>query len=164
MKNRIASILLVLLALSISAYSQTERENVAPTPGTAVRQTDKATVHFYRYKQYMGSALEPAIYCDDKVIAKMDNGTYFLAVLEPGKHILQSNDKQSGIELDMKPGEEYFVRVEIATGFWKGHGRLVMVPKEQGSFEIKKLKPLQKKKIVDNSIASSEDESLSPKN
>jgi len=122
-------------------------------------QTNKATVHFYRYKQFTGSALEPAVYCDDKVVAKMDNGAYFLALLEPGKHILQSNDKQSGIELDMKPGEEYYVRVEIAAGFWKGHGRLVMVPKEQGSFEIKKLKPLQKKKIVDSSIASTEDES-----
>jgi hypothetical protein len=158
MKNRVLPILLILLVFSASAYSQTERENTPPAPGTSALRTNKAIVHFYRYKQFTGSALEPAVLCDDKEVAKMDNGAYFLALLEPGKHVLQSNDKQSGIEMEFKAGEEYYVRVEIATGFWKGHGRLVMVPKEQGSFEIKKLKPLQKKKIVDSAVAFTEDQ------
>lgn len=158
MTNKISPILFVLFLFSVSVFSQTEREVVKSAAAVTARPTNKVIVHFYRYKQFTGSALEPAVYCDDKVIAKMDNGAYFLAFLDPGKHVLQSNDKQSGIEMDMKAGEEYYVRVEIATGFWKGHGRLVMVPKEQGSFEIKKLKPLQKKKIVDNTMVVSEAE------
>ena len=80
----------------------------------------------------------------------MGNGRYFGVKLDPGKRTFRSNDKQAGIELDVKSGEEYYVRVEIAAGFWKGHGRLVLVQKEQGAYEIKKLKPIDADKIKDN--------------
>jgi hypothetical protein len=89
----------------------------------------------------------------------MENGRYFAAKLEPGKHSFTSNDKQSGIDLDLKPGEEYFVRVEIAPGLAKGHGRLVLVPREQGGYELKsdKLKPLDANKVDDKQVVSVEE-------
>lgn len=116
----------------------------------------KATVHIYRYKQFVGSALAPSIYCDGAELARMENGRYFTAKLEPGKHTLTSNDKQSGIDLDMKAGEEYFIRVEIAAGFAKGHGRLILVPREQGGYELKadKLKPLDSNKVANKDVVS----------
>ena len=155
------ALLLLFLALAVSVFSQSEKQadTVKPSASpTLAAQENKVTVYFYRYKQYVGSALEPPVFCDDKMIAKMDNGRYFRAVVDPGKHTFQSNDKQSGVELDLKNGEEYYIRIEIAAGFWKGHGRLVVVQKEQGAFEIKKLKPLQAKKIIDSSKAFTEDE------
>jgi hypothetical protein len=168
MRSRIWLLLLVICAFTVTGYSQADKEATTVTPATtptaAAVQTDsekpasdKVTVYVYRYKQFTGSALEPAVYCDEKKIAAMDNGRYFKVILEPGKHTFQSNDKQSGVEIDLKNGEEYYIRVDIATGFWKGHGRLTMIQKEQGSFEIKKLKPIGKEKIVDHNLAFTEE-------
>ena len=165
--NRIYLLLLVICALSISGYSQAEKEITAPnapataaaaSPAPAATDTsDKVTVYIYRYKRFTGSALEPSIYVDEKKVAVMDNGRYFKVLVAPGKHTFQSNDKQSGMEIDLKSGEEYYLRVDIAAGFWKGHGQLTMIQKEQGAFEIKKLKPMGKEKIKDSTAAFTED-------
>lgn len=126
----------------------------APQPSTA--NVSKATVYVYRYKQFVGSALAPSVYCDGAELARMENGRYFTASLESGKHAFTSNDKQSGIDLELKAGEEYFIRVELVPGFAKGHGRLILVPREQGSYELKsdKLKPLDASKVADKDVVS----------
>jgi hypothetical protein len=72
-----------------------------------------------------------------------------VAKLAPGKHVFRSNDKQAGIETDLKTGQNYYIRVELTTGFMKGHGRLVSVAPDQGSYEIKNLKPLGADKVKD---------------
>jgi hypothetical protein len=128
----------------------------------SVAKQSKGTVYIYRYKQFVGGALEPSVYCDETQLARMDNGRYFAVEVGPGKHTLYSNDKQSGLELDVKPGEKYYVRVEIAAGMMKGHGRLVLMAPEQGSYELKskKLKPLDMSKVVDRSRVSLAEASL----
>src|SRR4051812_20780796 len=102
MKNRTTPILLILFALAAGAYSQEPEKDASKTKTEAVpavgitsspQLSGKVTVHFYRYKQFVGEALEPEVYCDDKIIAKMHNGSYFHASFEPGKHVFQSNDK-----------------------------------------------------------------------
>jgi hypothetical protein len=64
----------------------------------------------------------------------------------------------------MKAGQEYFLRVEIATGFAKGHGRLVLMSAEQGIYELKssKLKPLDPSKVVDKARVSVEEANPEP--
>jgi hypothetical protein len=86
----------------------------------------------------------------------MENGRYFTVTLDAGKHNFHSNDKQSGMELDVKGGQAYFLRVEIASGFAKGHGRLVLMSPEQGGYELKssKLKPLDSNKVVNATLVS----------
>jgi hypothetical protein len=114
----------------------------------------QATVYVYRYKQFVGKALLPSVYCDENELARMENWRYFVVTLSPGQHVFRSNDKQAGINVDLKPGEKYYIRVEIATGFMKGHGRLVSVAPEQGSYEIKNLKPLDGDKVKDSQHGS----------
>lgn len=135
------------------AFAQ-DGSNAAAQAGDA--PASKATVHIYRYKQFVGSALSPSVYCDGNQLARMENGRYFTVTLDPGKHSFTSNDKQSGIDLEMKAGEEYFIRVELAAGFAKGHGRLILMSREQGSYELKsdKLKPLDADKVVDKAAVS----------
>jgi hypothetical protein len=137
-----------------SAPTQTAASPAAP----AAPQSDKATVYFYRYKQYVGSALAPSVYCDEAQLARMENGRYFAVKLDPGKHAFRSNDKQSGAEIELKAGQEYFFRVEIASGFMKGHGRLIMMVPEQARYELqaKNLKPLDADKVVDKARVSLE--------
>ncbi len=131
------------------------QEPAASSPAPAA-DASKATVYIYRYKQFTGSALAPSVFCDDTALARMENGRYFAAKVEPGKHVFHSNDKQSGVEIDLKPGQQYFLRVEIATGFMKGHGRLIVVAPEQGKYELQssKLKPLDSDKVSDTTRVS----------
>jgi hypothetical protein len=130
----------------------------AATPAGDAKPS-KATVYIYRYKEFVGSALEPSVYCDDVRLARMDNGRYFAVSIDPGKHAFHSNDKQSGVELDLKAGEQYFIRVEIAAGFMKGRGRLVLMSPQQASYELKStnLKPLDASKVVDKDRVSVEE-------
>jgi hypothetical protein len=159
----------LLLAISLCGVFTSAQESTAPAPqadsqASQSAQSSKATVYVYRYKQFVGSALAPSIYCDGTELARMENGRYFTASVAPGKHSFTSNDKQSGIDLDAKAGEEYFIRVEIAPGFAKGHGRLILVPREQAGYELKsdKLKPLDESKVANKDAVSLSEPHLAP--
>lgn len=161
--------LIAAFAVSSLAFAQDPKPTESPTPqqeakpSTDVKASDskeskadsqKATIYFYRIKQFTGSGLEPSVYCDDKELARMDNGRYFGVTLEPGKHTCRMGDKQTGFEIDMKAGEEYYGKVTLEAGFWKGHGRLTLVQKEQGAFEMKKVKLLGADKVKDRSLVT----------
>jgi hypothetical protein len=118
------------------------RSAAAPSRGNA----SQATVYVYRYKQFVGGAFAPFVFCDDFELARMTNGRFLVAKFPAGKHAFRSNDNQGGIELDLKGGQDYYIRVEIAAG----HGRLVLVSPEQAGNEIRKLKPLDANNIEDN--------------
>lgn len=115
-----------------------------------------AEVYIYRYKQFIGYLVEPPVYCDQVILAQMDNGRYFKVTLDLGTYTFRSNDKQSGIEMELKGGEKYYIRVEIANGTWTQRGRVFLMAKEQGAYEIKKLKPLDTIKIKDRKRVSIE--------
>src|SRR5580704_4335386 len=136
---------LAIFLMSVLAVAQ---ESTTTAPQTAEVNPAKASVYVYRYKQFVGSALAPSVYCDEVQLARMENGRYFTVRLDAGKHNFRSNDAQSGVELDLKAGQAHFIRVEIATGMMKGHGRLILMSPEQGSYELKssKLKPLDPSK------------------
>jgi Protein of unknown function (DUF2846) len=151
--------ILGLLIFCFTGLAAIAQEPAADSQKTTDAKPSKDTVYIYRYKQFVGSALAPSVYCDETELARAENGRYFAVKLDPGKHNFRSNDKQSGTELDVKAGQEYFLRVEIATGFAKGHGRLVLMPAEQGGYELKssKVKPLDANKVVNATLVSVSD-------
>lgn len=142
-------ILAALLAAPIAVASMAAAMGTNQAPS-------KGTVYVYRYKLVQGSFLSPSVYCDDKQLARMDNGKYFAVALNPGAHVFNSNDKQSRIALDVQPGGVYFIRLEISQGLWKGHGQLTLVMPEQGRAELSsgKIKPLEQDRIFDHSAVS----------
>lgn len=145
-----------ILLMGVAAVAQEAATTAVSAPDG---KASKATVYVYRYKQFVGSALEPSVYCDGVQLARMTNGRYFTVKVDPGKHTFNSNDKQSGIEFDAKSGQEYFIRLEIATGFMKGHGRLILMAPEQAGYELKsdKLKPLDASKVANATMVSTEE-------
>ena len=149
------ALMFVLLFANLLASAQERPQATSPV---AAAGSPKAAVYVYRYKQFVGSALAPSVYCDEVQLARMDNGRYFTVSVDPGKHIFRSNDTQSGIELDAKAGQAYFIRVEIAAGMMKGHGRLILTAPEQGRYELQsKLKPLDAGKVMDQAHVSVEE-------
>jgi hypothetical protein len=153
----------ILFATSV-CYGQDPAPAASPTPAAAQTTTEhsapavvsdaKPKLYFYRIKQFTGSALEPTVFCDEKELARMDNGRYFVVTLEPGKHTCRMGDKQTGFEIDMKPGEEYYAKITIEAGVFKGRGRLTLLAKEQGAFELKKVKPLAADKVKDKALVT----------
>jgi len=109
-----------------------------PTP-----DSDSGHLRVYRQRRYVGSALAPSIFVDDKEVARVGNGRRVGVKLSSGTHSIRSDDKSSAITLDVKPGQQYFVRVDEATGFWKGHGKLTLLLPEQGAPEYKLQKPVE---------------------
>lgn len=126
----------------------------APATEPAATKSNKGRIYFYRIKMYTGSALEPSVYCDDKELARMDNGRHFAIDLDPGEHTCRMGDKQTGFALDLKAGEEYYAKITLDMGLLKGRGRLNLLQKEQGAFEMKKTKPLGVDKIRDRSLVT----------
>ncbi len=153
----------ILFATSV-CYGQDPAPAASPTPAAAQGSSEHAApavvsdakpkIYFYRIKQFTGSALEPTVFCDEKELARMDNGRYFVVTLEPGKHTCRMGDKQTGFEIDMKPGEEYYAKITIEAGVFKGRGRLTLLAKEQGAFELKKVKPLGADKVKDKALVT----------
>ena len=112
------------------------------------------TIYFYRIKQFAGSSLEPSVFCDEKELARMDNGRFFGVTLAPGKHVCRMGDKQTGFEIDVKGDQTFYAKVSIEAGFWKGHGRLTLIQPEQGGFELKKVKLLGASKVRNRELVT----------
>lgn len=153
--------LAVVCLLLLFAATTSNAQDPAPTPSHAPAASEapattktKGRIFFYRIKQFTGSALEPSVFCDEKELARMDNGRYFAIDLEPGEHTCNMGDKQTGFTVTIKEGEEHYAKVTIETGFWKGRGRLTLLQKEQGAFELKKVKPLDVAKVKDRSLVT----------
>jgi hypothetical protein len=132
-----------------SESSQPAAEASRPAPSAP---GGKASLYVYRHRRFEGAALKPSVYVDDKELARIENGRYFVVKLEPGKHSIRSNDKASGVEFNMKPGAEYYIRVDMQTGFWKGHGRLTMILPEQGEYEVKQTKSANDADVKDREL------------
>jgi hypothetical protein len=130
---------LLLVAVTAAAVGQANVPTVENT----------GTVYVYRYGQFIGKALRPSVYCDDQEVAQIQSGREFAIALKPGRHIFRSSDKQAVATIDVTPGQNYFVRVDIATGFLKGSGRVVLVPIGQGQEEVKRLQPSDRDRILD---------------
>lgn len=156
---------LIVLVLTVAACSSstppasTPAPSVAPTaaapavvpPAATADHSGKATVYVYRPKAFMGMALRPTVMVDGKDLVNIGNGRVYAGYFAPGKYLFQMDDKKSGAELDLKPGDVYYFRVEIVPGFWKGGGRMTLMDVKQGSVEIQGLTPVEAKEIEDKS-------------
>jgi hypothetical protein len=131
----------------VAAMSGQEVSNPA---GSTVR------VNVYRYKQYAGSAIRPSIYVDEKDVARLQSGRYVVLALAPGKHTFRSTDKRSEIDLELKTGQEYYIRMDMMAGTWKGAGLLTLVMPEQGAGELKQTKPIDAGMVKDKEFLAAD--------
>lgn len=123
---------------------------------TSITGSGPAIVYVYRHKNFGTRNMQPSVYVDGVEVARMDDGKFFVIQLDPGKHSVEVNKGHSGAEIDMKPGEPYYFRVEIISGFWKGRGQITYMQKEQGALELKKMKPLESKWVKDKRVTVEE--------
>jgi Protein of unknown function (DUF2846) len=143
-----------------------QQAQATPATPAAPAATDPALLHVYRARRYAGSALSPSIYLDDKQIARVGSGRRVTIRLTPGAHTIRSDDKSSAISLDAKSGQDYYIRVDEETGFWKGHGKLTLLLPEQGAAEYKLQKPVEPDRRINKELIVEDSETApgGPKN
>jgi Protein of unknown function (DUF2846) len=142
-----------------SAKTSTSGTSVQTAPfasssSTAIGQADpKATVYIYRPGKLMGKALEPSVFLDEQKLLDMDNARYLAVKLEPGRHILRSNEKNSEIDQTWDASKTYYVKITIAAGMMKGHGQMGMVTEKLALKEMEKLRPLDRENVAKDYLA-----------
>ena len=153
MKNKAFPRLLFLLLASLlgaCASSEIKPENPQVLARIhAIDHTRMATMLIYRPREMMGAALRPTIVLDGKDLANIGNGKVFVSGISPGHHIFEMDDKKSGTAVDLRPGDDVYLKIEIVPGFWKGGGKLTQVTPEQGGYEATRLDLIEPKEIED---------------
>jgi hypothetical protein len=94
----------------------------------------------------------PPVYCDEQLLAKLDGGRYFIVKLDPGTHSFRSKSKKDGgVEIELKAGQEYYLRMETRTGVQVNAPRISVVPNEEGRYDVKQMKYVNDVDIKDRS-------------
>jgi len=124
-------------------------DSQAPDP-PAKPADGMSTCYFYRPRLYRGSAVRIGIFVDGTMVVNLVNGRWGSIQLPAGHHVIKPKDDQSGIEIDMEPGQSYYIRSGWGEqGFFHGaHKNIMLMMKEQANYEIKQLKPLDDKDVA----------------
>lgn len=131
----------------ITTSPNTPPPTAATTTSATSQDDSKAMIYVYRPGKFMGRALEPSVFLDEKKLVDMDNARYFVLKLDPGRHILRSNEKNSEIDQTWEAGKTYYVKITIAGGTWKGHGQMGMVTEKLALTEMRELQPLDRDNV-----------------
>jgi hypothetical protein len=137
----------LILAMVEASAPPKDASGVNPA-ANATSASGFAHLHVYRHRRYVGSALAPSIYIDDKQVVRIGDGRRCTIKLSLGTHAIRSDDKSSLISLDIKAGQDYYIRIDEDAGFWKGHGRLTLLAAEQGAAEYKLQKPVEEDRKI----------------
>jgi hypothetical protein len=138
MRTRFFLLFSIAVLLYLPALSQDQKA----TPAQPSPKEQQATIHIYRYKKYIASALKPSVYCDGKQVGRLSNGSVLTVHIAAGRHIFTSNDKNSGVDLDLNAGDEIYIRMDMTNDLWKAHGALTMMLPEQGRHDVHGLMPM----------------------
>ena len=109
---------------------------VSPSVAAEV-PSDKALVTVYRKKRIVGLALHTSVYLDGTEVAELGNGAYVRLGIAPGPHVLYADEEKDAIKVDLEPAKEYFFRMELVPGLWKGNGVLKPVDEKTGVSELR---------------------------
>jgi hypothetical protein len=122
----------------------------AATPARTPAADGPSTLYFYRPRLYRGSAVRIGLFVDGTMAVNLVNGRWGSIQVPAGHHVIKPKDDQSGIEIDAEPGQSYYFRSGWGeNGLFHGaHKNIMIVMKEQATYEIKQLKPLDEKDVV----------------
>lgn len=117
---------------------------VAVTPAVAPAKTeapqDFARIICFRAKKFAGALLHFTVCMDEKDVADLNNGTYFVIKATPGEHSFYADEKKDAFTMKIEAGKTYYFGSEVVMGFWKGNGRLVAMDEGVGAKTFEGLK------------------------
>jgi uncharacterized protein DUF2846 len=150
------SILLVLLCGALAASHVDGQTYAQQEP---MLDTRNALVWTFRSKRFTAAGAEPAVFCDEQVVAKMDNGRYFLLTLEPGVHAIRSTEKAVVVRKSFESGREYFLEVGVSNTIptWSYKFAVEEASRYRAALAMSDLRPLKTSDIVDTTRVTAPD-------
>jgi hypothetical protein len=149
---RIISTVLFLLFFSTNSFAQ---NNSQPNQARAAinsngNQPDTAnyaTLNLYRPKNAVGGLVGYNIKLDDSTICKLKNGRKFsVRLYKEGIIKIWPGTEDTKISINVKFGEEYFVKFAMVSGLVGEHPELNLINPEQGRVEFEALQDKKAKK------------------
>jgi hypothetical protein len=129
------AVLAIIVAVPLSVIAQSQAATADAQAGQA-----KATIIFYRPGAFYGKALKPSIYVDGNEIGRLKSGKYITYQTTAGKHSLASSKKDTAVEVNVTGDQPQYVEMLIQSGTWRGAGRLIPVPADEGKHKADQLK------------------------
>ena len=108
---------------------------------------DVGTVTIFRLVDHH-RGWKPIAFCDGQRIAAVLGGKYVKMNVAAGKHTFTSNNAKTGIDLEVKPGGDYFLRVVGTTGPFSENGTFELVDAVQARQQIDRLEPLKADQVA----------------
>ena len=139
MSSRLAAALLVFIV-------------AAPVASAADEASQAATVHLYRESRVVARIYRAPIRLDGDPLLDLANGAVWTAKLAPGTYTFTANDRDvfsdkdknaSSIKVDLQAGQTVYVRASLVMGGRKPNTTLTIVPEDEGSKAIARLKPVR---------------------
>jgi hypothetical protein len=126
MATRLMRLAVALLAVLVAACTSTPQ--ASPERDAQAKEflthPGAATIYVYR-SPFNHLADDSVLYMDGRLIGRTLPGAYFRIDAVPGRHVLHGTGVDLGeYNIDARPGQVYFVSVEV-TG---GHSRYELVP------------------------------------
>ena len=103
--------------------------------------SDQGIIYVYRPSSFVGAAIRPKVEIDGQFICKLPNGGYCAYSCDPGEVVVSAKtETRRTLTITVKPGEAYYVRMQITMGVVMGRAKLVEVSKPQAVHDIQKCK------------------------
>ena len=150
------SLQFAILALMAAMTASAQLGQVSQQAGEAAQGDSKVRVYVYRNPGITGKEFRPSVYVDEQDIARLQAGHNVILAMNPGPHTFRSTDKKDQFTLDLKPGERYFVRIDVSPVALKGRGKLTVVLPDQGEPEYGQTKPADRSMVRDRSLIAPE--------
>ena len=106
---------------------------------------DVGTVTIFRTVDHQ-RGWKPVAFCDGQRIAAMQGGKYVKMNVAAGRHTFTSNNAKTGIDLEVKPGGDYFLRVVGTT--LSENGTFELVDAVQARQQVDRLEPLKADQVA----------------
>jgi Protein of unknown function (DUF2846) len=156
--SRWLSLSMLVLLLS-GALAATHGDGQTYAQQEPMLDTRNALVWIFRYKRFTAAGADPAVFCDEQMVAKMDNGHYFLLTLEPGVHAIRSTEKAVVVRTSFESGREYFLEVGVSNAIptWSYKFAVEEASRYRAASAMSELKPLKTSDIVDTTRVTAPD-------
>ena len=105
---------------------QAPAKPAAATPSvSAAPAGGMGTIVFFREKKFAGGGVSFKVREGDKELGKLSSGTYFIAQVPAGAHTyVVHSEAKDVLNLEVEPGETYYVRGSVSIGVMVGHPNL----------------------------------------
>jgi hypothetical protein len=124
------SILLALLLLLCSAAAE-----------------DVGTITIFRLADHH-RGWKPVVFCDGQRVAAVQGAKYVKMNVGAGKHTFTSNNSKTGVDLEVKPGGDYFLKLTGTTGPFSENGTLELADPAQARTQMIRMEPLKADQVA----------------